>query len=253
MAVKRIALPSLMVCYLFLPLSAQAKGWGVEIELYLLGTTIEGDAGLGRAQGLPVELDFKTILENLDLAGMFHMEAIHESDWGTALDYSFMDLGYDLSGPYGGVAEAGVRQGVLQADLLYRRPMGKGSIDYLAGIRWWDNDFDVQIDTVALPGPVSADRKEDWVDIFVGARWVAPLSDSWDFLLRGDVGGFGLEADFTAQLYGKVRYAMTDNWALDLGYKAVWVDYETGTKGQRDYFAYDTVTHGPQLGIVYKF
>ena len=36
-------------------------------------------------------------------------------------------------------------------------------------------------------------------------------------------------------------------------YKALWVDYENGTPGSPDFFQYDTVTHGPLLGIIYKF
>ena len=35
-------------------------------------------------------------------------------------------------------------------------------------------------------------------------------------------------------------------------YKATVVDYEGGTKGEPGYLAYDTVTHGPMLGLIYK-
>lgn len=253
MNVKKTVLSTMAGFCLMLPAAAQSQGWDTEIELYLLGTHIEGDAGIGRAQGVDVDVDMDKILETLSMAGMIHFEAVHESGWGTALDYSFMDLGDDISGPQGGVLEADVRQGVFQADLLYRMALAKGSIDYLAGIRWWDNDLDVKIDPVALPGSVTGEVEEDWVDLFVGARLITPLSDKWEFRIRGDIGGFGLEADFTASLFGNVRFAMTENWLLDIGYKAIWVDYETGTKGQRGYFAYDTVTHGPLLGIIYKF
>lgn len=186
-------------------------------------------------------------------AGMIHFEAVHESGWGTALDYSFMDLRDDISGPQGGVVGTKLRQGVFQADVLYRVPVGKGSIDYLGGIRWWDNDLEVTVDPVALSGSVTKKVEEDWVDLYVGARWITPVSQNWKFMLRGDVGGLGLEADFTATLFGNVRYAMTESWLLDIGYKAVWVDYETGSRGEPGYFAYDTVTHGPLLGVIYKF
>ena len=87
----------------------------------------------------------------------------------------------------------------------------------------------------------------------MGVRWIIPLNEKWNFMVRGDVGGLGLEADFTASLFANVRYAMTESWLLDLGYKAIWVDYETGTEGQPGYFSYDTVTHGLLLGVVYKF
>ena len=72
--------------------------------------------------------------------------------------------------------------------------------------------------------------------------------------MRGDIGGFGLESDFTSSLAAGELFKMSDNWMLDLQYKATWVDYENDkTPGQPGYFAYDTVTHGPLIGFIYKF
>lgn len=249
---KRLLQVMIVCCFLF-PLSAHAQGWDFEVELYMMASNIEGDAGIGRAGATSVDVDFGTILENLKLGGAMHFEAIHESGWGTALDYSFVDLGSDITGAQGGVADVGVRQGVLQADLLYRMPVAKGTVDWLGGIRWWDNNIDLTVDAAVLPGPVDIEVEEDWIDVFVGARWIYAFTDSWELMVRGDIGGFGLESDFTAQLYGNVRWGFADRWALDLGYKAIWVDYESGTVGQPGYFLYDTVTHGPVMGIVFKF
>lgn len=253
MRAKQLFLSGLMCGSLLWPTLVQASDWSHEVELYLLGTSIEGDASIGRVTGAEVDVDFGDILERLNLAGMVHYEAHHTSGWGTAIDYSFMDLRDDLSGPQGGVADFKVRQGVLQVDVMYRVPLGSGTLDYLGGFRWWDNDFKVTIDPAVLPGSVTGSSREDWADLFVGARWIAPVSDNWNVMIRGDVGGLGLEADFTASLAANFRYAMNDAWALDLGYKATWVDYDSGTPGQPGYFAYDTVTHGPQLGVIYNF
>ena len=253
MNMKRVLLLGIMSVSLLLPVFAQAEGWEYEIELYLLATTIEGDSGIGRATGAEVDVDFGDILAVLNMAGMMHFEAYHQSGWGTALDYSFMDLRDDISGPQGGVTDLKVRQGVLQADLFYRRALGNGTLDYLGGIRWWDNDFKVTVNPALLPGSATGNIREDWVDLFVGARWITPIGKKMSFILRGDVGGFGLEADFTASVTVGVKYAMSDSWLLDVGYKGTWVDYETGQKGQPGYFSYDTVTHGPLLGVIYKF
>jgi hypothetical protein len=40
---------------------------------------------------------------------------------------------------------------------------------------------------------------------------------------------------------------------LDLQYKATWVDYKNGSRGSPGFFQYDTVTHGPVIGFVFKF
>jgi len=238
---------------LLAPLTVQASDWSYTVELYMFGTTIEGDTSLGPIDGADVDIDFSDILETLKVGGMIHFEAVQKTGWGACLDYRLMDLESDISGPRGGVADVGVRQGVLQGDLLYRVPLWKGDLDYVISFRWWNNDFDVTLDPAVLPGSFSAKASEDWIDLAVGARWTVPLSEKWSLMVRGDIGGLGLQSDFTAFLFADVKYAMTEHWLLDIGYTATWVDYETGTRGQRGYFAYNTVTHGPLLGIIYEF
>ena len=93
---------------------------------------------------------------------------------------------------------------------------------------------------------------EDWIDIVAGVQWNAEISDQWDFFLRGDVGGLGMESDWTASAVIGFRYPISDLLDLNLKYKGLWVDYETGNPGQPGYFAYDTVTHGPIAGLVFN-
>lgn len=134
-----------------------------------------------------------------------------------------------------------------------RNAIAGGTLDYLFGIRWWDNDLDLTIDPAVYPGSLSASVEEDWVDLVVGVRWINEINENWKSILYGDIGGFGVESDFTAVVSAGARYKMSDKWVLDLRYKALWVDYESGTPGTPGYFAYDTVTHGPLIGFIYNF
>lgn len=248
----RILLSALAAATLALAASpAHADKWSYQIEPYVIGVTIDGDAGIGRAAGVDLGVDFSDILENLDMGGMVHFEARHESGWGLALDYAFMDLGDDRSSPRGAVLNTDVFEGILEAELFKGTGMGNEGLDYLAGLRWWSIEVDVDIDPVLLPGTVSGGIDEDWVDVYIGARWKTPISEKWLFTLRGDVGTGG--ADFTWQVRGGFRYGIGDSKALDLGYRALGVDYETGTRGQQGYFQYDTTTHGPFIGFGFKF
>jgi len=242
-----------MAWFILLANHTHAKDWSFQIEPYVMGTTIEGDASIGRVTGADVDVDFGDILEVLDIAAMAHFEAHHTSGWGVVLDYGFMVLRDDLAGPRDGVVGAKLRQGVLEALLVRRVQSGGGQLDFLAGMRWWDNDIDVTVDPSALPGTAIFEVEEDWVDLVVGARWAKPLNDSWTFQLRGDLGGLGLESDFTASVSTGVHYQLNKLVTLDLLYKATWVDFEAGTAGQAGYFAYDTVTHGPILGCIFNF
>jgi hypothetical protein len=231
-----------------------ASDWTFELEPYAFGSTIAGDASVGRATGAEVDVDLDTILENLKMAGMAHFEAHHANGWGVIVDYGFMDLGSDVSGPRGGLLDAEVRQGVFEGFVSKRVEYGADNyVDYFAGVRWWDQDIDVEIVPAILPGTVNFEVEEDWVDPVVGARWTRALNDRWSLSLRGDVGGFGLEADFSATAALGAVYRFNDRFKLDLQYKGLWVDYESGTRGRPGYFEYDTVTHGPILGLIINF
>jgi len=243
-----------LVSFSFLaPGIANADDWSYEIEPYAMSTTITGDAGIGRVVGAGVEVDMDAILETLHMAAMVHFEAHHDSGWGFALDYGFMDLRDDISGPRGGVTDVKVRQGVFMADLIRRTSIGEGTLDYIAGVRWWDNDIEVDIDLAVLPGSLKGEVKEDWVDFYVGARWQTPINERWSFVARGDIGGLGAESDFTSLVLIGAKYKLNETMFIDMVYKGLWVDYEKGDGGERGYFAYDTLTHGPLIGFIYKF
>jgi len=229
------------------------KDWNFNVELYGMMANIEGDSGLGYIEELPIDVDFGTILENLQASLMVHFEMRHRSGWGFWLDYGFMDLEQDSTGPAEVVVtDLEVKQGVLEAMALYRRPAGRGSLDYFGGIRWWNNEFSL---SVSAPGYETRrkDRSEGWVDPVLGLRWIQPLGRNWDFQLSGDLAGFGISSDLSGSAYVGVVWTLGSLVQLDFRYKALWVDYETGQEGSRGYFKYDTVTHGPIIGLNFRF
>jgi hypothetical protein len=227
------------------------KIWSYQIEPYLLGVNIDGDAGIGRVSGADVDISTSDILDSLDLAGMVHFEAHHDSGWGVGLDYACMDLSDDLTGPLGGVLDAEVFEGVFDAFVVKRSGSGDRQLDYFGGLRWWNIEVDVVIDPAVLPGTASRSVEEDWIDGFIGARWKNPIGEKWLFSLRGDVGAGA--ADFTWKVATGFRYRIGDSTALDLAYIALGVDYEDGNPGEPGYFMYDTITHGPAVGFQFQF
>jgi hypothetical protein len=236
---------------LLVPFSAQAKGaWSFVVEPYLLLSSIDGDAGVGRVTGVEVAVDFGDILEDLEAGFMIVLEAHHVSGWGIMIDYGFMDLGSDK---LGGIVSADTHQGILEVLIAKRFDIASGYFEILGGARRWDNEVDVVVDPDILPGTISTSIDEDWVDPVVGVRYTRPISEKWQVVLRGGVGGFSVGSDFTALAAGGILYSFTETFSLDLQYKALWVDYETGTKGDPGYFAYDTVTHGPLVGLKIEF
>ncbi len=226
-----------------------ANAWSFEFEPYMLIASMSGDAKIGRTPAVEIGMNFGDILEKLDIGAMAHFEAVHQSAWGIWLDYGFMDLSSDITGPVDGVTDARMRQGTFEAFAMYRQPLENGYIDYLAGIRWWDNDIDVSHNLL----PIDVEIEEDWVDPVIGARWTTAINESWKFSLLGTVGGFGVGSDLTASGAVGFKYVINNLLDLDLQYKALWADYESGTKGQKGYFAYDVTTYGPIIGLNFKF
>jgi len=237
-----------------LPTSAvSASDWRYSIEPYVLAASIEGDAGVGRVTGAPVNVDFGDILENLEMAFMLHAEAVNGSKFGIIFDYGFMDLGADISGPLGGVVNAEVSQDIMELMLFKRTKANNYTYDIYAGIRWWDNEVDILIDSGVLPGTLSTSIDESWVDPVIGVRLFYPFNNKWTLLMRGDVGGFGVGSESSSLVSVGARYEINKDMLLNIKYQGLWVDYEDGTPGTPGYFAYDTVTHGPVIGLQFDF
>jgi len=229
------------------------KAWNYEFEIYMFASDIDGKSAFGNLEG-DVSISFlDNTIPNLKLGGMARIEAHHKSGWGYWLDYGFMNLGKSNDVSIIGLhanTDVGLFQGVLEGAILNRTALTNGYIDYFAGFRWWDNDYDIAIN-VGNVIDRSKSRAEDWVDGFAGARWTTILNENWQFRARGDIGAGS--SDFTAIASAGLLYKISDTLELDLKYKALWVDYETGTKGTQSYYRYDTVTYGPLVGLTLKF
>jgi len=253
----RTILPSIFLITLFTaPAIAQENSdpdWTYSVEPYLFGSSISGSASMGRVDGVPVDVSFSDILENLEMAAMVHFEAHHKNGWGMIFDYGFMDLGADTTVGFGGVIDASVRQGILEALVSRRIGSGTGTLEAIGGIRWWDNQVRASFDPLIWNGSATARINEGWVDPIVGLRWTNAISTRWQLRLRGDIGGFGVGSDFTWSASASGLYKMSDRFDLEIGYRAVDVDYDNGKAANSGRFTYNTTTQGPLLGLIIKF
>jgi hypothetical protein len=235
--------------------TGSGKTWEFGLEPYLLATSIQGDASVGRVTGVPVDINFSDILETLSIAGMINFEVQHNSGWGAILDYAFMDLEADTSVGRGGVLDANVRQAIFEALITKDLGIESSTLEFTAGIRRWDNELKASFNPTVVPGSVSTKIEEDWVDLIFGIRWTRPLAERWNMQLSGDIGGFGIAdgADFTWSASATVMFRISKKLVLDLGYRAIGVDYDNGKAANDGFYAYDTITHGPLVGLLIKF
>lgn len=183
---------------------------------------------------------------------MLQVEARHSSGYGAMLNYAFMDLGKDLSGPRGFTkVDTDIFQGILEGFGTYRFEYQGGTLDMYGGVRWWDIGIDV--DATTPLGNASYSRDKDWVDPVLGLRWLPRLNDALRLLVQGDVGGFGAASDFTWCTQAGLLWDIRPSMSVALVYKALGVDYQSGTRGTSSFFEYDTITQGPLLGLVFRF
>ena len=232
------------------PMVEEISSWEFEFSPYLAMSSISGDSAVVSENISALELGFDDIVDALEFGVAGHFEAMHNSGWGVLLDYNYVSLGGSGSLPLGTsgliLQEVDIKQSVFEAQGFYRQNFENGNFDYIAGIRYWNLKLNA-----TLNQPDVHSTKNDWVDGIVGVRWISNLSENWKFYVSGDVGAGG--SDFTASAVGGVRYTFNEWLDLDIQYKGLWVDYETGTVNTLDYFKYDTVTYGPMLGLNFKF
>ena len=140
---------------------------------------------------------------------------------------------------------------------------GFAGLDVLAGARYWHQETEISafVDTGIGGLPSSGGRvfarsgSVDWVDPFVGARMHYRIAAGQEFVLRGDIGGFGAGSDFSWQALATYNWQLctNDGYVIDgyLGYRALSVDYSQGAGNTK--YEYDVLQQGPVTGLSIRF
>lgn len=228
---------------------AQSNDWDIVFAPYVLFGSLTGDGAVGPTGPTPVDLGFGDIVKNLEFGFMGHAE-VWKGEWGFVSDFIYLDLGSDITIPVLGVLDIGVQEFVAEGLLGRRFGTPRRQIDVFAGVRYWNLGLDLEL--VSLPG-TGLELGDSWVDPVLGSRIVQEVGQDWSLIARGDVGGFGVGSDFSWNLQGGVGYDVSGTFSLVAQYRALSVDFENDAAGTADFLSYDTVTHGPLLGFVFRF
>ena len=229
------------------------EGWEFRTAAYLWMANINGTQTV---EGTEADLDisFGDVLKVLDFAGEVHVEALKDNKWGFFIDGTYLKLGPEAKkGPID--IRIGYKYWLWELGGVYRAKTwstnnGDAAVDLLLGGRY--TSMDVELDFQKLPLP-NVSGSASWTDLIAGARLVMNLPNNWTMALRGDVGGFGIGGSSDLSLQGSLvfRWIFKPDWNLDVGYRALYQDYESGSGPNK--FAYDATTHGPLLGLGYRF
>ena len=198
--------------------------------------------GFGNAT-TDVDVSSGDILGALDFGAMLYLE-MHNPKWAFSLDALYMNLGG--SGPVGpSTVDVDLKQsGVMAAGYLRVKPWAEAMLGF---------QFNGMKGSLKGRGALNLNQSGDksWVDPYLGARLTLPRQDKWRFGFNGFVGGFGVGSKFAWQVYPNLGYRFNPLFELNGGYRAMYMDYESGSGS--DKFVYKLTTQGPQLGFLFHF
>lgn len=255
-------LPALLVLVLVMPAAAQTMqtqdpsgDFTFTLAPYAWLTGLSGKVG---ARGLETKVDmsFADMSKYLNFAAMGHAEMLYRDTLGLLGEFNYALLGDQASGK--AVALDGQMNSIMSDVAAFYRlgtfPLGQdgscpASFDLLAGARIWSLDMRLRADYRLHERSIHIQKA--WVDPIVGGRAAFHLNKKWRLDFRAGVGGFGAGSAFTWDAMGLLDYTFWEHGRLLLGYRAVGVNYDQGSG--RSAFKYNTVMHGPVIGLAFTF
>lgn len=221
--------------------TAEESGWNFNITPYFWAIAIDGDIGVGDIT-VPIEQSFSDAWDRLEFGGMLAAEA-NKDKVILLLSGSYVNIDDKESTPLG-TFRAEVEQAIVQAAAGYNlieKP--KLALDAGVGGRYIYSDLDLN---VPIDRP-DISRSIDWADPVVFARVTYHFTEQCYSVLIGDIGGFGVSSDLTAQIYALAGYSFTETVSLLLGYRYLYYDYED------DGISYDVAQEGFMTGLQFSF
>jgi hypothetical protein len=225
---------------------------------------MSGMSGTMTVKGVeaPADFSFNQLFDHLNMGAQGHLEA-RKGKWGLFFDGTYLKLSTSnntVSSRIGPVAGDGkLEETIIELGGLYQLgewALGEGKepntrVDLLGGARYWNIYGSVNVAVPAVALFIDNSGTKQWVDPFIGLRVSAKLSRNLRLMLRGDIGGFGVGSHFTSNGLGAFGYSFSDMITAWAGYRAMAVNYETGSGMNK--FRYDVVMYGPIVGVEFRF
>lgn len=245
---------TLAVCVVSLTMLTGRAGYAQETWEFFLAPymSMAGVSGDVAVNGMDTDVDasFGDILDVLDLALSFHGEA-RKGRWGFIIDPAYLKLSADADA---GPLNVKYEMQQWNVDIIgsyrpYKRELSDNrtlTLEGFLGGRYTSVDQELE-----LVGLGSGKETKQWFDPIIGGRLMTDLTKKLAFSLRADVGGFGISSDLTWNVTGLLGYKFTKLLSVWGGYKALGLDYTTGSGSDR--FTYNTVSQGPIVGLGFSF
>jgi len=229
------------------PQGGSGDRWEFSVAPYAFFAALDGRVGVV-GQTAQVDASFSDIFKNLDFAAMGTFEA-RKGNWSFIGNAMYMSLSGKrvTPSPFFADIDVEVKEFIFDPVVAYRvLKVERGNIDLLGGARLWHVKSHLTFQPRILP-LVDVEGSKTWVDPIVGARGVVTLSPRVFLMGRFDAGGFGVNSDFTGQVFGGLGYQLKPKIALIGGYRYLRVDYVN------EGFIFKTAMSGLNVGAKFDF
>src|SRR5262245_14083960 len=214
--------------------------WTFIVSPYFWAAYLDGKVGSGD-NVVEVNASFSDLWDQLEFGALGQFEA-HRGRLGFVLSPIYEKLEGEGRGPLGFIdADVESESVIVEAFATWAL---MPEFEVFAGGRYTAVNTDVHLN-FAGGGDISSSDSENWIDPFVGMRWVLPLDDKWLASFRGDVGGFGAESDLVWNITALIGYRFNPSITVYGGYRVLDYDYES------DGFTWDVQMGGPMLGFAW--
>lgn len=229
---------------------APSNPWEFRIQPYGWLTGIDGTTG---PAGFAADVDagFDDIFDEIEMAAALQFEA-RRGSWGFIADAFYAELG--TSGTLPGPAKTDINldfeQFLGEFVIFYRTSETPQSfVDLYAGVRYNSMSLDLEATSNGTVLQKSEQRSgdEEWADPIIGLRTQWDINERWFIAAKGDIGGFGVNSDFTWNLQGTVGYKFSESVSCEIGYRYFDTDYSD------DNYIYDIAQSGVLIGVNYVF
>lgn len=236
--------------------SAEEEGWQFALSpLYLWAKNIEGTAVVGGRESA-LSLDFQDdILDNLESAYAFHLEA-RKRNLTLYAEYNYAELTPTATATPGRAeyrAEVTFEEIMWEAGALWAfADRGDSSWELLGAVRYQEDDLKLDL---LRSGQRERRRRvsagDDWWQGVVGLRYTFHATDRWSWRLRGDY-GYGDSDNESLHATAFLDYRFRDWGSVFGGYRYLDNDYDNGRSYAGGY-AFDGSEQGPVLGLNFYF
>ena len=236
-----LSLGSCLICLTIVSQAAltDTKSWNYKVTPYLWNVSFDGNTSSG-GNDVPIDTNYSFFtLDNLEKVFSITFEA-NNGRIGILFDGLRARYSDDATNALFNTQLA-VELGFIEGAISYL-PSAYKHLDFIGGVRYIFLDTQLTF----TPGP-TAESDHNWVDPLIGARYQNSLAENWYYLLRGDVGGFGVSSDLVLNLLATIGYKFNNTFGLDLGYRYVSIDFK------EDDFLYDVSMYGIVLGLGISF